>query len=537
MARHLGGLLLFGVLCVGMTWPQAQSLSTRVHDSDDPLLSIWRLSWIAHVLPRSPDDLLNGNIFYPEKRTLAYTDAVLLQGMAAAPFIWAGFSPVAVYNVLLLVLIALSGWAMYFYAWRLTGNTGGSVIAGIIFAFVPYRFDHYHHLELQAAMFMPLTLLALEHALERRTREAAALVVAAFVGQVYSGIYYAIFLGTALLVIIPVRLRLLDRDARVALLRAAGPPIVVGVMLVAPYLLAYMGNRGTLGERNDREVQLYSATILNYLAATPDNLTHGSWSADYGQNERRLFPGLLATALALAGALGQRGPKKVTLLIAGAVGLFISFGLNNPLYEPMRDVLFAYRGLRAPARASILAFLAIAGLAAVSYARLDRRLPRFTKPLVATALALGLLFEYQTRMDFWLTLPVTPPQVYRWLAAQPRSVVFEVPVVRSDELYRIPDGQYMYYATYHWQPILNGYSGFVPRSYMELLDRAESFPDEGSIEYLKQRGVDIIVVHGGLLNPADYGAITSALLARRDLQAVAQFDENRGSDMVFRLLR
>ena len=72
---------------------------------------------------------------------------------------------------------------------------------------------------------------------------------------------------------------------------------------------------------------------------------------------------------------------------------------------------------------------------------------------------------------------------------------------------------------------------------MELLDRAESFPDEGSIEYLKQRGVDIIVVHGGLLNPADYGAITSALLARRDLQAVAQFDENRGSDMVFRLLR
>jgi hypothetical protein len=283
-----------------MTWPQAQYLSTRVHDSDDPLLSIWRLSWIAHVLPRSPDDLLNGNIFYPETRTLAYTDSVLLQGMVAAPFIWAGLSPVAVYNGVLLASIALSGWAMYLYALRLTGNTAGSVLAGIIFAFVPYRFDHYHHLELQAAMFMPLTLLALEHALERRTRESAALLVAAFVGQVYSGIYYAIFLGTALLVIVPLRLRLLDRDSRLALLRAAGPPVLLGIMVVVPYLLAYMGNRGTLGERNDREVQLYSATWLNYLAATPDNLTHGSWSGALGQNERRLFPGGLATALALA---------------------------------------------------------------------------------------------------------------------------------------------------------------------------------------------------------------------------------------------
>ena len=29
--------------------------------------------------------------------------------------------------------------------------------AGITFAFVPYRFDHYQHLELQAAFFIPLT--------------------------------------------------------------------------------------------------------------------------------------------------------------------------------------------------------------------------------------------------------------------------------------------------------------------------------------------------------------------------------------------
>ena len=70
-------------LTVAMTWPQASHLSTHVYDSDDPLLSIWRISWIAHILPTSPADLLNGNIFHPEKRTLAYTDSVLLKGWPA----------------------------------------------------------------------------------------------------------------------------------------------------------------------------------------------------------------------------------------------------------------------------------------------------------------------------------------------------------------------------------------------------------------------------------------------------------------------
>ena len=89
----LAALLLFAALTVLMTWPQARLLSTHVPDSDDPLLSIWRIAWIAHILPISPLDLMNGNIFYPEPRTLAYTDSVLMQGLAAAPLIWFGLPP------------------------------------------------------------------------------------------------------------------------------------------------------------------------------------------------------------------------------------------------------------------------------------------------------------------------------------------------------------------------------------------------------------------------------------------------------------
>ena len=518
-----------------MTWPQAAHMSTWIHDSDDPLLSIWRISWIAHIVPTSPADLLNGNIFYPERRTLAYTDSVLLQGFAGAPFIWIGFSPVAVYNALLLASIATSGWAMFVYALSLTGSTAGALAAGVVFAFVPYRFDHIHHLELHATFFLPLTLLALERALDTQSRRDAALVAAAFVGQVFSGIYYAIFLGTALLLIVPWRLARMDRHARSRFLRALAGPAAIGGVVIAPYLLAYVANRGTLGERLDRDVLLYSATWPNYFATGPENVVHGEWSESLGQSERRLFPGVIAAVFAIIGLFGRLTMQKVSVITAGAVGAFISFGLNNPLYQPMRDVLVAYRGLRAPARASILVFLAIAALAAYGYKHLGQGRPRLVNAIGGLVLVAALLVEYRTELESWMVLPAQPPQVYRWLATQPRSVVVEIPFAEPDRLFAISDGLYMFYSTYHWQPIVNGYSGFFPRSFMDLSEAVEGFPDESSIDYLKARGVDLIIVHGGILGPAKYGEVTATLLARPDVDALAQFDEMAGSDMVFRL--
>lgn len=151
--------------------------------------------------------------------------------------------------------------------------------------------------------------------------------------------------------------------------------------------------------------------------------------------------------------------------------------------------------------------------------------------------ALALLAEYETHMVAWLTVPTQPPAVYRWLAAQPRSVVAEVPFARADSLHSIADGLYMFNSTWHWQPIVNGYSGFFPPTFYELAEQAQDFPDDRSIAYLKARGVDVIVLHGRLLGPDAFGRMTAALVARPDIQALARFEEQMGSDAVFRLIR
>ena len=535
-ARSAGVALLFVALTVAMTWPQAGRLSTDVYDSDDPLLSIWRISWIAHILPESPANLLNGNIFYPEKRTLAYTDSVLLEGLAGAPLIWAGVSPVTTYNLLLLLSIALSGWAMWRYALYLTGNSGAAILAGIVFAFVPYRFDHMHHLELQATIFLPLTLLYFERTLETGSRRNAALMTASFVAEVFSCIYYSIFVATALVPIAAVRLWKMPADARRRIMAATIAPAVLGLVVVAPYAYAYTLNRATLGDRLERDINLYSATLANYLAAPAANLIHGAWSSPFGQSERFLFPGVLAIVLAGLG-LYRIDPRRATLITLGAFGFVLSLGLNTPFYQLLRALAMPYRGLRAPARASILLFMALAALGAYGWARLMRGRSRSMTMIATVLMAAALLVEFRTTMDRWLAVPSEPADVYRWLAMQPRSVVAEVPFARADELHLIHDGLYMFNSTWHWQPIVNGYSGFFPKSFIDLAQATESFPDDRSIDYLKERGVDLIVIHGSMMTPAKFGAMTAALLARPDIEALAQFPQRMGSDVVVRLRR
>jgi hypothetical protein len=528
-------VLLFAGLTVLMTWPQAARAGTDVPATDDALLSIWRLSWIAHALVTESASLPDGNIFHPERRTLAYTDAVPLQGFVAAPFIVSGVSPVLVYNLLVLASIALSGVMLCLLVRRLSGSTPAGLVAGVVFAFVPYRFDHYYHLELQATIFMPLALWFLDRAFETgRWRDAAGFGTS-MVLQVLSSIYYSVFLATALAFVVLFRLRHVARGARNALVVRLMVVALAAGLVVAPYLWIYLQNRDSVGERNPDQVQQYSATPVNYLSTLPENIVHGWWSSPLGRSERRLHPGFVALVLAAVGLYGWHA-RKTTLLTLGVVGFILSLGVNTPLYEVLRDTVFTYRGLRAPARASILVFLAIAVLAGYGWATILARRPRWATAGTAAVIAV-LSVEYATLPREWMTLSSRPSATARWLAQQPRQVLVEFPLPRADSLHTIYDGLYMYASTFHWQPMLNGYSGFYPRSYIELTEEMREFPSDGAIAYLKRRQVDLIVLHGAYMSPGLFGYWASKLQAHQDVDAVAEFPESRGRDLVFRLRR
>ncbi len=107
-------------------------------------------------------------------------------------------NPVLLLNIAFLAALATSGLAAFVLARHMTGSNLGAALAGVIFAFAPYRWAHIPHLQLQLAFAIPLSFY-----FARRLRKGATvtgsvglgLSVAAAFGS--SG-YYAIYLLTAL---------------------------------------------------------------------------------------------------------------------------------------------------------------------------------------------------------------------------------------------------------------------------------------------------------------------------------------------------
>ena len=95
MSRFVRTVALFGLLTIVMTWPQATRLATDAHEHQDVFFNMWRFGWTAHAISSAPFHLLDGNIFYPEPRTLTYSDAMPVEAFIAAPLLWSGAPPVS----------------------------------------------------------------------------------------------------------------------------------------------------------------------------------------------------------------------------------------------------------------------------------------------------------------------------------------------------------------------------------------------------------------------------------------------------------
>lgn len=530
-------LAVFTALTALMTMPQVLRLSTSVADHEDPLLSIWRLSWIAHQLPRDPLHLFDGNIFYPERRTLAFTDAVLLPGLVAAPLHWLGVSPILIYNLLLLGGFVLSGAATYLLVHSLTGSSAAAWLAGIVFAFAPYRFAHYEHLELQLAFWMPLALWSAHRTLAHGRWRDGLLTGAFVAGQVYCSLYYGVFFGLYLSVVAGVLLVLRPAAGRRRSLAALLLGATLAAGICAPYTLPYFANREVVGVRQPFEVLTYSAQPQDYLVANHKNLVYGWTDSMLGSSERHLFPGAIAIGLALLGLIRPSRAAR-TRVVAYAAGLVFaidaSLGLNGWFFAWAYDHLPGFQGLRAPARFGIIVVLSLAVIGGFGAARLFAELTRERARRVVGVVGAILLLEYATALSLF-TVP-EPPSVYDWLRRQPPAVIAEVPMPRPDRLGLSYDSLYMYFSTAHWHHLVNGYSGFHPPSYLELLEHMRQFPDGTAIRALRRRGVDYLIVHGRFYTPDQLGAIVAALAQRADLIPVGRFPARDGETHVYRLL-
>ena len=92
--------------------------------------------------------------------------------------------------------------------------------------------------------------------------------------------------------------------------------------------------------------------------------------------------------------------------------------------------------------------------------------------------------------------PTAVPPVYRFLQTAAPSVIVEFPV-------SVYDPTYMFWSTYHWHSLVNGYSGYTPWDASTRCADADVSRRE-SVERLKALNVRYVLVHQAFYPPDDY---------------------------------
>ena len=203
-------------------------------------------------------------------------------------------------------------------------------------------------------------------------------------------------------------------------------------------------------------------------------------------------------------------------------------------------------GMRVPGRFYVLVLIGICVMAAYGLQRILQHLQKFSQPwLCIIFLAIILMENYNgplpatktnTNIKSSYPSPILNikrediPPVYNWLSTMPDDInILELPYNNFNL-----NVQYQYYSRYHNKRLINGYSGYVPSSYYYIEHLLRNFPDEESLNFLKDINVNLIIFHSTFYNPEDAKKIETLLLADiKSLKELANFSGTR----VFQILQ
>jgi len=496
-------LLLFAALTIIQTWPLA-SHPARLsrNDNGDTVLNEWAISWVAHQAPRDPLHLFDGNIFYPERDTLAYSEAMIVQSALSAPLLWAGASPVLAYNVVLLLGFMLGGWTMSIVMTRWTGSWAAGILSGMLFAFNAHAFTRLPHLQAQHVEFIPLALFALDAFLRRPGPRRAAALAGWFILQALTSVYLLVFTAVALVAGTIVRPEDWTgrRFRRVATWTVAAA--LIAAIVLTPVLLPYWHAFHDQGlSRSEGDVIGYAASWQDYLS-TPGRIHFALWAAPFFTGTA-LFPGALATVLtlvAIATGVAWRDRRARMCLAFGIAGVALSFGGKLPGYLLLFRYVPLFQGVRAVSRFGFLGIVAEAMLAGFGLIEVLKRVrsPHARASVAYAAMAIALLEPFCAPIWFARYTGISP--IYATIRSEPNAIVVEIPFWSTTGSFQ--HAPYMLNSTQHWKPMLNGYSGFQPPSFERHYAELSSFPSQSSLEAMRRWGVTDVFVHENQIGTA-----------------------------------
>jgi len=533
--RHLGVFLFYAILTAAFTYPLILHLSQAVlGGKGDNLYFAWLTGWYEHAFfDAGGHPFFSPMMNWPEGWNLSTTDTALSTVFPGAVFSHF-FGPIAGYNLAMMLTFVLSGWAMYCWVRHLTKNEAASLLAGTIFAFLPYRMAHFliGHLNLAGTQWFPLYFMGLVGMLRNEARGwwQPAVLAAISLGLIgFTSMYY-LYMGLVITLVFGV-VYLIVSGINVLKTKKFWIQAGIFILIAVPLLYASMhyflnlAESGTLASRDWRYASMYSANPTDFLLPSTDHFALGTW---VGNNfNRQLWPeatlyiGLFALVL---GGFAVVRRKEVghtglvwTSVVTGIAAFVLALGtdlhwnaeqiiiqvpawlqpligksetpLLLPTYWLFNHMPFFDR-MRALSRFGFFANLFTTLLAGIGAAVVFTRLKGKTRNLAVIGLFALCILDFYPGTYIGSLTKIEPRPLDTWLAQQPGDgAVAMFPFEQVEEQFNI------YAAWMNSKPFIGGlFNANQPAQYTYIKPILDHFPSPEALALLHNLGITYLVV-------------------------------------------
>jgi len=530
-------IALIGVSLYG-TWPLLRCVDScfidyfAIHDAQtahfempDTRLNSWILAWVQHALFENPATLFDTNVFHPATNTLAGSEHMIGVALQTLPFRLFSDGAVMLHQSALILSFVLLAINTFFFVRWASGSILGALLAGAAAAFMPWRFSELGHLQLLNVQWIPLIWMFAGRVLtDPRHRWDAVWLGLLLAIQMLSSFYlaYLTLLSTGIIVL---TLWIAIRPEYRTLLRlaaAVAPPTAIVALTSIPYVSRFSAFRFT--ENSSTDFVSTPELFLSFLKPPLELRADIAGLAPVAYHLPLVVLAFAALAMgwwfatprsAADPPRRRAGVVTVALLAACATALVLMLGRRIDIGGTtfllpghwLAQFVPGYSQMRAEFRWGIVIGLAGPALAGIGIAWLENALQglhgatgRRLALASARTLTLGLFalnvcwFQLPSR-DAWIDAKDIL-EAHQALARLEPGVTLEIPW-RIHRISTASNGsRYMIASSLHWNPILNGYTAYVPPTYHFLQRLAQDLPDPIAIEKLQRlTGLRWIVVH------------------------------------------
>lgn len=526
ISLFLAILLLGFFLTIIFTWPMIFKLTVFYSDESDYTLIGW-IFWynqFSFITGRifSTTDYFNAFQFYPWPYSLAFSENLFLPSLLFSPIYWLTNQLVLSVNLYTFSTFILTFISSFYVFKKFLQDKYASIIAAAIFTFNPITAAHFPgHTHLLGKFFLPILFLGTINFFSKPSFKTSLVFGLVFTLNALTSInFFIISIPSTFLTALPflaIKIYKLNFQYFKKLLLSS-LAFLIFTPLFLHFILPYQAFSALEGaQRGVDESIFFSAEPLDWISPFPESLVYKAYVSfidpkrigfpKLNYSEHTLGLNLFPMLLFLIGLVYIRKQKLVTnnillsSFILTLIGTFIftfgplSNGLKLPYYY-FNDLTGLLNGIRVPTRFQFFFYIPFSLIAGLGFFITSKNI-RLNKTIVFLLFLFFITLEGFNHWNFisdTSSLTENPPvfKEYRSFNFLKNTTTLHLPAYTKN-----PEKQiyYLNLAVLHDERLINGYSGYFPPEWVELMANIETDLNENNLKKLAALKVDFLILH------------------------------------------